>query len=914
MPVYQSPEEKSSEIISLHSSPQSGSESILELDPAQLTPGMKQYRDVKRSHPDCLVMLRMGDFYEMFYEDAITAARELEITLTARGKGEKRAPLAGVPFHAVDSYLGKLVKKGYKVAIVEQLEDPKYAKGLVKRGLVRIITPGTIMESSLLNEKENNYIAALSSFGDEFAIACCDLSTGEFFTLSVQTHPQLYNELTRLNPSECVIPESLKVNRELLARVSNISSSSGSGSNGCFLTTLEDYYFKAEKARELLLQHFNLQNLNAFGLEERRLNIGVAGALLQYLYTTQKNTLSHLQKLSLRSSGEAMLLDSTTLRNLELLKNTRDGSLRGTLLSILDKTVTALGARLLRQWLKEPLLDPEKIDERLKVVAILNKMVMGREEIIAILGQISDLERLVSRVNYGNATPRDIVALRNSLLQLPLLKIKLQQLSPQPQESPLQESSLLQALSTFTFFEPLTTILTAIRDDASISVREGGIFKNGFNQELDELHSLKTKARRYLQELEERERQRTGIATLKIGYTDVFGYFIEITKKNLALVPSDYMRKQTTANSERYITPELKEWEEKILGAEEKSVELEYSLFQQILQQIREQTVPIQKAAQKIAIVDVLCSFSKIALENNYVRPEIVTEIVGSEASNGDPNNKNSANDLTNIQNTTLTAVKTQNQTQNKNQIPTPNSVHLLKSRHPVLEQRERFIANDLVINPGEMMIITGPNMSGKSSLMRQVALTVIMAQMGSFVPAEKAVLSIVDRIFTRIGAFDDLSAGQSTFMVEMSETASILHNATERSLIILDEIGRGTSTFDGVAIAWAVAEHIHNQVKAKTMFSTHYHVLNKLADKFSRVKNYNLAVKEVKEEIIFLYKLVEGGTDQSYGVQVAKLAGLPFEVVQRAQEIQEILEQEDEMLKKLKARKVEEQISLKKF
>ncbi len=919
MPVYQSVEQQSNEGGDNEGvSKQPSSDSILELDPSQLTPGMKQYRDIKRAHPDCLVMLRMGDFYEMFYEDAITAARELEITLTARGKGEKRAPLAGVPFHAVDSYLGRLVKKGYKVAIVEQLEDPKYAKGLVKRGLVRIITPGTIMEGSLLNEKENNYIAALTSFGDEFAIACCDLSTGEFFTLSVQTHPQLYNELTRLNPSECVIPESLKVNRELLAKVSSIGSSSSVGSNGCFLTTLEDYYFKAEKAKELLLQHFNLQNLNALGLEERRLNIGVAGALLQYLYTTQKNTLSHLQKLSLRSSGEAMLLDSTTLRNLELLKNMRDGSLRGTLLSILDKTVTAMGARLLKQWLKEPLLDPEKIDERLNVVAILNKMVIGREEIIDILGQISDLERLVSRVNYGNATPREVIALRNSLQQLPQLKIKLQQLLPlsqerqQFQENSLQESSLLQALSTFAFFEPLTTILTAIRDDAPISVREGGIFKNGFNQELDELHSLKTDARRYLQGLEERERQRTGIATLKIGYTEVFGYFIEITKKNLALAPSDYIRKQTTANSERYITPELSEWEEKILGAEEKSVELEYSLFQQILQKIREQTVPIQDAAQKIAMVDVLCSFSKIALENNYVRPEIVAEIVGSGASNEDTNNKDSANSLTNIQNTALTAVKTQNQTQN--QIPTINSIHLLKSRHPVLEQRERFIANDIIINPGEMMIITGPNMSGKSSLMRQAALTAIMAQMGSFVPAEKAVLSIVDRIFTRIGAFDDLSAGQSTFMVEMSETASILHNATERSLIILDEIGRGTSTFDGVAIAWAVAEHIHNQIKAKTMFSTHYHVLNKLAEKFPRVKNYNLAVKEVKGEIIFLYKLVEGGTDQSYGVHVAKLAGLPFEVVQRAQEIQEILEQEDEMLKRLKARKVEEQISLKKF
>ena len=848
-------------------------ESILELDPSSLTPGMKQYREIKRAHPDCLVMLRMGDFYEMFYEDAITAARELEITLTARGKGERRAPLAGVPFHALDSYLGKLVKRGHKVAIVEQLEDPKYAKGLVKRGLVRIITPGTIIEGSLLNEKENNYIAALTSFGDEFAIACCDLSTGEFFTLSVQTYPQLYNELARLNPSECVIPESLKVNRELTGKIH---------AQGCFLTTLEDYYFKTEKAREMLLQHFNLPGLDAFGLEERRLNIAAAGALLQYLYTTQrntleKNTLTHLKKISLCSSQETMLLDAATIRNLELLKNMRDGSLRGTLLSILDKTVTAMGARRLRQWIKEPLLNPEQINGRFEAVATLNKNVILREEIIDLLQGINDLERLVSRVNYGTATPREVVALRNSLLALPALRLKLQQLSALPESTRAEkgtsgeESTLLQALSMFALFEPLTTTLTAIRDDAPVSVREGSIFKNGFNQELDELHSLKVNARRYLQELEERERQRTGISTLKIGYTDVFGYFLEITKKNLALVPVDYIRKQTTANSERYITPELKEWEEKILGAEEKSVELEYALFQQILQQIREQTIPLQDAAQKIAVLDVLCSFSKVALENNYTRPELAEQ-------------------------------------------GTLGIIQLTKSRHPVLEQQERFIANDITLAPGEMMVITGPNMSGKSSLMRQVALTVIMAQLGSFVPAENALLGIVDRIFTRIGAFDDLSAGQSTFMVEMNETASILHNASERSLIILDEIGRGTSTFDGVAIAWSVAEHIHNIVKAKTLFSTHYHVLNKLAEKFPRVKNYNLAVKEVKGEIIFLYKLVTGGTDQSYGVHVAKLAGLPFEVVQRAQEIQEILEQEDEMIKKLKVRPLGEQVSLEKF
>lgn len=826
--------------------------SVLSVPHSQLTPGMQQYQEVKRAHPDCLVMLRMGDFYEMFYEDAITASRELEITLTARGQGEKRAPLAGVPYHALEPYLGRLVKKGYKVAIVEQLEDPKKAKGLVKRGVVRIVTPGTVIESSLLDEKENNYILAISSFGEKFALACCDLSTGEFGTYLVESIPLLLSEISRLAPSECLLPESLLVNDELVEKIKN---------NGSFLNTLEDYYFKVEKAQETLLSHFQLQSVGSFGLDHRPMNISVCGALLKYLIDTQKNSLTHIKKISLRHSRLNMAVDASTMRNLELTRNINDGSKRGTLLSVLDKTVTAMGSRLLKKWLKEPLLQKELIESRLKALVKLNAQVIAREEIISLLKEVQDLERLISRVNYGNANPRDLLSLRNSLRPLPLLKEKLNCLSG---------SELLKEINSLeTMDEVVSLIQTAVREDCPLSIREGGIIKQGYCPELDELHNIRRNSRHYLRELEEKEKQRTGISTLKLGYTKVFGYFIEVTRKNLHLVPGNYIRKQTTANSERYITEELKVEEEKILGAQEKIEEMESHLFHELLKQIAGKTSPIQDAAQKLAVLDVLCSLAKVAMENNYCCPEIVEEKV----------------------------------------------IQLKNSRHPVLEKmQERFIPNDINISQGEMLILTGPNMSGKSSLMRQAALAVLLAQTGSFVPADKAVLGIVDRIFTRVGAQDDLSFGQSTFMVEMCETASILNQATENSLIILDEVGRGTSTFDGVSIAWSVAEHIYNKIKAKTLFSTHYHVMNKLAEKFERIRNYNLMVRDVQGEIIFLYKLVEGGTDQSYGIHVAKLAGLPPEVVERAKEIQQILETDDEMMRKIKVKKLKEQMSLERF
>ncbi|MFH1275925.1 MAG: DNA mismatch repair protein MutS [Candidatus Woesearchaeota archaeon] len=849
--------------------------SILDVPEHNLTPGMKQYRDIKKQNQDCLVMLRMGDFYEMFYEDAITASKALEITLTARGQGDKRAPLAGIPFHALETYLPKLVKKGFKVAIVEQLEDPKKAKGLVKRGLVRIVTPGTVIESSMLNETENNYVMALTSFGQTinhqtkecFSIAFCDLSTGEFFTKSLDNETDLFNEISRFKPAECILPFSLQVNLDLISKIK---------SQECFINPLEDYYFKTDKAKETLLQHF--QNVNCFGLEER--NISVSGALMKYLLDTQKNSLSHLKKINLASQNK-MIIDSTTLKNLELTHNIRDQSSRGTLLSVLDQTCTPMGARLLKKWLKEPLLKRNVIEARLNSLEQLNVQIIVREELIDLLKKVYDLERLITRINYGNANPKDLLALRDSLEQLPLLKEKLNDITTSNQLKSNEANSnqansnqatlgLLKQLSQISDLNETTLLLkNTIKDESPITIREGNIIKRNYNLELDQLQDIKRNSRKYLQELEEKEKVKTGITTLRLGFTRVFGYFIEITKKNIHLVPENYIRKQTTANSERYITEELKIEEEKILGAEEKINNLEYELFQDILRQVSAKTDEIQDAARKIAVLDVLTSLAKVAMDNNYVKPEFVDE----------------------------------------------NIVQIQNGRHPVIEKiAERYITNDIFINNGEIMIITGSNMSGKSTVMRQTALITLMAQIGSFVPADKAILGITDRIFTRVGASDDLSSGQSTFMVEMQETASILHNATEKSLIILDEIGRGTSTFDGVSIAWSVAEHIYNKIKAKTMFATHYHVLNKLADKFDNIKNYNLAVKESKGEVIMLHKLISGASDQSHGVHVAKIAGMPLEVIERAKEIQLVLEKDDEMVRRIKAKKLEEQHSLNEF
>jgi len=826
--------------------------SILDIDYENLTPGMKQYQEVKKAHPDCLVMLRMGDFYEMFYEDAVTAARELEITLTARGKGETRAPLAGVPFHALETYMGRLVKKGYKVAIVEQLEDPKKAKGLVKRGLVRIVTPGTVIESSLLQENENNYVACVTVFGEEFSLALADVSTGEFWVVAATGMAIILHELLRFTPSECVIPRSLAVNQELVLKIKNI---------GCFVNTFDDAFFRVEKARESLLAHFRLKSLESFGLEQNVRAIGVAGGLLHYLLETQKNALTHIQKITLRADEQTMLLDSGTFRNLELVRNIRDGSARGTLLAVIDKTITPMGARLLRAWLKTPLLQVNVIEKRLDAIEMLNNDVILREECKDLLKRVYDVERLIGRINYGNATPRDVLALKQSLECIPEIKIKLHDVFQGRKEGLLQYISAMPELK-----EIVDLLEKGLREDAPVSVREGNIIRQEYNSELDELQNIMKNSKQYLAQLEEEERKKTGIGTLRIGFTNVFGYFIEVTRKNSALVPAHYIRKQTTVNTERYITDELKKEEEKILGAEEKSVELEYQLFQEMVEIIREKTSEIQEVARNVAVLDVLCCLSTVAQQQQYTRPTFVNE----------------------------------------------NVLQIRRGRHPVIEQlEERFIANDVMLTDGEMMIITGPNMAGKSTIMRQTALIVLLAQIGSFVPAQEVVMGVIDRIFTRVGAYDDLSSGQSTFMIEMTETAYILNNATARSLIVLDEIGRGTSTFDGVSIAWSVAEHIYNKIKAKTLFATHYHVMNKLAEKFSKIRNYNVAVKETKNEIIFLHTLVEGGTDDSYGVYVAKLAGLPAEVLERATEIQQILEKDDEMMRKLNAKRLDGQKGL---
>ncbi len=826
------------------SSAKSSSESILDLPPARLTPGMKQYQDVKKEHPDCLVMLRMGDFYEMFYQDAETAARELEITLTARGTGEKRAPLAGIPFHALDSYLGKLVQKGYKVAIVEQLEDPKLAKGLVKRGLVRIVTPGTLIDAGMLDDKENNYVFSLKSFGQQLAAAFCDISTGEFFALTIADEQALHNELARFRPKESLIPASFQVNNNVLSLIKQ---------QGCCINVMEDASFSLEKSQSILKQHFT--NINAFGLEPQHL--AVSGALLHYLLDTQKNSLPHLQQIVLRNHQQMMHLDGSTLRNLELIRNIKDGSFPGTLLSVLDKTKTAPGARLLKSWIKQPLLSRQLIEQRLEAVDSFVRNMPEREELQSLLRQMGDLERLIGRVNYGNATPRDLLAIQQSVEQLPLLQGILKGLPP----------PLLQELATLDLCSDLAMQLKkAIRSDAPATIREGGIIQEGYSPELDELQATKKGSRQILADLEDRERQRTGISSLKLGFTSVFGYFLEVTKKNISLVPADYIRKQTTANGERYVTEELKVQEEKILHAQEKIEELEFQLFQDMVRQAKQKTKEIQNAAQKVAVTDVLCSLAQVASEQRYCRPVFVAD----------------------------------------------NILQIRNGRHPVVEQQERsFVPNSLAIQPGEMIIITGPNMAGKSTVMRQTALIVLLAQMGSFVPADEVTVGIVDRIFTRVGAYDDLSSGQSTFMVEMQETAQILNNATEHSLIILDEIGRGTSTFDGVSIAWSVAEHLVNNIKAKTLFATHYHILNKLAEKFPLIKNYNVAAKEVAGDVILLHTLIAGGTDQSFGIHVAKIAGLPSGVVERAQEIQSLLEKDDHMMRKIKAKGLEEQKSL---
>ncbi|MDP3727839.1 MAG: DNA mismatch repair protein MutS [bacterium] len=794
------------------------------MDPENLTPAMKQYVELKKEYGDCVIMFRMGDFYEMFYDDAVLASKELEITLTSRGKFEKRAPLAGIPYHALEPYLIKLVKKGHKVAICEQLEDPKKAKGLVKRGVVRIVTPGTLMEQQ---SQHNSFIMSLYVHGDSMYSAFCDISTGEFF---------VSEGIDFAVVDECVVPSSLFVNKELVAQLQ---------SRGLYLSQVEDRFFSFDHSYKALLDHFHILSLESFGLRRDDMRVRVAGALLSYLLDTQMHVLSHIKKISLREKHTQMFLDAVAVRNLELFANVRDGGSKGSLISVLDQTQTAMGSRLLRKWLLEPLLDLSLIHLRQNRVEYLVQHLIQREELKKILKHIGDIERIIAKINLDRANARDFVSLKQSLILVQQIKI-----------------DSFEELTQFDGFQNVIDILDkAIRDDAPASLKDGGLIQLNFDAQLQELHDIRKNSRQFLSTLEAKEKERTGIKNLRIGYNRVFGYYFEISAGNLSQVPEDFIRKQTLANYERFVTEDLKREEEKILTAQERIGELEYEIFLKIVDEVKKYTEVIQMVSQKVAEIDVICSFAQVSVENNYVKPF--------------------------LDNSSVLEIK--------------------DGRHPVVELSCDYIPNDTSLQDFEIMIITGPNFAGKSCYMKQVALLVIMAQMGCFIPAKKAHIGLVDRVFTRIGAYDDLVSGQSTFMVEMNETANILNNATSRSLIILDEIGRGTSTYDGVSIAWAVVEYLYNRVKAKTLFATHYHVLNRLSLSFERIQNYNIAVKEEGDEIIFLRKLIPGGTDKSFGVYVAKLAGLPEEVVARAREVQSELEEKDK-LDRIQAKKLEEQ------
>ncbi len=810
-----------------------------------LTPAMRQYKKIKDQYEDCILMFRIGDFYEMFYEDAKTASDVLDITLTSKNVRDMNIPLAGVPYHSVDPYIAELVNAGHKVAVCEQVEDPDKAKGLVKRDVVRVVTPGTVMENQALNAQSNNFTMSIYC-KENYGIALCDLSTGEFFATTAKDLDEIKNQIAVFSPKEFVVPETLLVNKKLKKILEE-----------GFLESFYDECFTIDNAKTVLEKHFKVETLESFGLAE--VAVQAAGGLLSYLKDTQKRSLEFITRIKSLKNKNYMILDEQTLRNLEILQNIRDGSAKATLLSVIDKTKNPMGARLLKKWIKKPLMDTEMIKRRLDSVEELTNKTIVRKDIVACINKIQDIERLVSKINYGNCNPRDLVSLKVSISVIPKLKTYTKKCT----------SGLTKKLHDMDPVNELFEFLSkAIKDEPAAVSNEGNIIRDGFNDELDELRDIKKNGKQYLRRLQQREREKTGIGNLKVKYNKVFGYFIEVTKSHLDKVPEDYQRKQTLVNSERYFTDELKEQENKILNAEDRIIELERELFDDAVSRVCGYTKRLQKVAQKIAILDVLCSLAEVSVNNSYSKP-IVDKGTSIEISGG---------------------------------------------RHPFIEHSvDQFVPNDCFLQNSEMMIITGPNMSGKSTYMRQVALIVMMAQIGSFVPASEAKIGVVDRIFTRVGAYDDLVHGQSTFMVEMVETAKIVNNATNKSLIILDEIGRGTSTFDGVSIAWSVAEYIYNKIKAKTLFATHYHVLNKLEKSFENIHNYNIAVKD-DDEIVFLRKIVPGGTDKSYGIHVAKIAGMPADIVNRAKEIQKKLEEDDKMVRKIRARKDIKQTNLEIF
>lgn len=800
------------------------------------TPMAEQYRRIKEKYRDCLLFFRLGDFYELFYEDARVAARDLEITLTSRetGKG-KRVPMCGVPCHAADAYIARLVQKGHRVAICEQVEDASQARGIVQREVVRVVTPGTILDSRWLEDKKNNFLVAVAASRGNPGLAVVDLSTGEFM-VGEFSWQRLAEEVQRLEPAECLLEPGLEADRHWPTVLQRVP--------GMVVTGFQPWAFEEEEAYRTLTGHFKTPSLRGYGCEGLTAAVKAGGALLAYLQQTQKSDLSHINRLSTLSPAGYMVLDAATRRHLELVRRAGDGQRQGSLLGVLDHTVTAMGGRLLRSWIERPLVEVEAIRERLDAVAELCSRALVRAELCRQLKLIYDLERILGRVACATANARDLAGLRQSLQVLPTVKSALEEVTS------AGLAGIREELQTHAGLCEL--LERALEDDPPAGLKEGGIFRPGYNRELDELREARRSGKQWIAALEARERERTGIKSLKVGFNQVFGYYLEVTNPNRHLVPGDYLRKQTLANAERYITPELKEKEAMVLGAEEKAIALEYRLFQELRETVARESATLQQTARLLARLDVLASLAEAAQLYGYVKP-VVHE--------GD-------------------------------------HLRIREGRHPVLEQvmgPGSFVPNDAYLDCREhrLLLVTGPNMAGKSTYCRQVALITLMAQIGSFVPAAEAEIGLVDRIFTRIGAADDLTMGLSTFMVEMIEVANIIHHATGRSLIILDEVGRGTSTFDGLAIAWAVAEYIHSHPRlgARTLFATHYHELTRLEDLLEGVRNYSVAVREKGEEVVFLRRIVKGGADRSYGIQVARLAGLPEEVLRRARELLSELE-----------------------
>jgi len=806
----------------------------------EYTPMMQHYLKTHEEYKDCILFYRLGDFYEMFFDDAKVVSKELELTLTGKSCGaEERAPMCGIPYHAAETYLTRLVKKGYKVAICEQVEDPKLAKGMVKREVTRVVTPGTTLNAQALDETKNNYIMCIAYIGDHYGISSADITTGDYYVTEVDSERKLLDEVNKYQPTEIICNEAFYI--------SGIDIDDMKNRMGIVIYSLDAWYFSDETAQMTLKEHFKVRDLEGLGLADYDSGVVAAGALLKYLYETQKTTLSNLVAIHPYTTGKFMIIDSSTRRNLELVETLREKQKRGSLLWVLDKTRTAMGARTLRSFVEQPLIERTEIEERYDAIDEFNTNAITREEIREYLNPVYDLERLITRVTYQTANPRDLIAFRNSIHMLPPIKTLMSDF-----QSPLLKR-LYEQLDTLD--ELYELIERSITEEPPLTLHDGGILKEGYNEEVDRLRKAKTDGKSWLADLEAKEREKTGIKNLKIKYNKVFGYYLEVTNSFKDMVPDYFTRKQTLANAERFITPELKELEDVILGAEDKLIVLEYELFREVRQKVADEVVRIQKTAKAVAQIDVFASLATVAEQNNYCRPKL--------------NEK--------------------------------GLIDIKDGRHPVVErmiQNEMFVANDTYLDNGSnrVSIITGPNMAGKSTYMRQSALIVLMAQIGSFVPAKSAKIGIVDRIFTRVGASDDLASGQSTFMVEMSEVANILRNATSNSLLILDEIGRGTSTFDGLSIAWAVVEHISNPrlLGAKTLFATHYHELTELEGKLNSVNNYCIAVKEKGDDIVFLRKIVKGGADKSYGIQVAKLAGVPDNVIERAKEIVEELSNND--------------------